>query len=372
MELNWPTVLPLIFMAVMGLSLLAYVVLDGYDLGVGLLLPFATDDEKDVMVSSIGPFWDANETWLVLGIGVLLVAFPKAHGLVLSSLYLPVAVMLVGLILRGVSFDFRVKARAAHKGRWNRLFALGSLLAAMAQGWMLGSYLTGFDHDRWSLLFAAGIAVTLPTAYAMLGAGWLIMKTGDALRIKAVRWAHAVLWPMGLALVGISIATPLVSDTVVAKWFTMPEFIGLLPIPVACAVAFYAAFHVISKPGVVAAGYGWVVFASTVLIFVLAFLGLAYSLYPYIVIDRMTVWQAASAHESLMVIFVGVAITLPAIIAYTVFMYRVFWGPAGVLSYGAPATAAPAPPVSRSPLPHVPTAPRVQPAQAGAAGASSR
>jgi len=335
MTLDWTTLLPLVFMAVMGLSLLAYVVLDGYDLGVGLLLPFASDEQKDVMVASIGPFWDANETWLVLGIGVLLVAFPKAHSLVLTNLYLPVAVMLVGLILRGVSFDFRVKARAARKGMWNALFAAGSLMAAAAQGWMLGSYLTGFDTGRLSLAFAALIALTLPTAYAMLGAGWLIMKTGDELQDRAVRWARKVLWPMGLALVGISLATPLVSPTVFDRWFSMPELIGLSPIPVACAAAFFAAWHVLARPKVVAAGYGWVVFGCTVLIFVMAFLGLAYSLYPYIVIDRLTVWEAASAHDSLVFIFVGVAITLPAIIAYTVFMYRVFWGRAGVLSYGA-------------------------------------
>ncbi|NPC59011.1 cytochrome d ubiquinol oxidase subunit II [Caenimonas soli] len=333
MNFTWAEMLPLFFMAVMGLALLAYVVLDGYDLGVGILLPFATDDEKDVMVSSIGPFWDANETWLVLGIGVLLIAFPSAHGIVLSALYLPVAVMLIGLVLRGVSFDFRVKARATHKNMWNALFAIGSLMAATAQGWMLGSYLTGFDYGIWSLLFSLGIALTLPTAYAMLGAGWLIMKTGDELQFKAVGWARKVLWPMGAALVGISAATPAVSQTVFDRWFNMPQFIGLLPIPVACAAAFYAAFHVIGKPRVVAAGYGWVVFASTVLIFVLAFLGLAYSLYPYIVIDRLTVWQAASATKSLIFIFVGVAITLPAIIVYTIFMYRVFWGRARALNY---------------------------------------
>ncbi|GAC1531505.1 MAG: cytochrome d ubiquinol oxidase subunit II [Ramlibacter sp.] len=333
MDMSWTTILPLLFVAVMGLSLLAYVVLDGYDLGVGILLPFATDDEKDVMVSSIGPFWDANETWLVLGIGVLLIAFPRAHSLVLTHLYLPVAVMLVGLILRGVSFDFRVKARAARKGMWNGIFSAGSLIAAMAQGWMLGSYLTGFEHGPWSMAFAAGIALTLPTAYAMLGAGWLIMKTWDELQLKAVAWARKVLWPMGLALVGISMATPLVSHTVFERWFAMPQLIGLLPIPVACAVAFFAAWQVITRPKIVAAGYGWVVFASTVLVFVMAFLGLAYSLFPYIVIDRLTVWQAASAHESLVVIFIGVAITLPAIVVYTVFMYRVFWGRASVLSY---------------------------------------
>lgn len=334
MDFDWETLLPLVFMGIMGLALLAYVVLDGYDLGVGLLLPFAGEEEKDVMVSSIGPFWDANETWLVLGIGVLLIAFPRAHGLVLSALYLPVAVMLIGLILRGVSFDFRVKARAARKAMWNRLFAAGSLMAAAAQGWMLGSYLTAFDTGLLARLFSLLIALTLPTSYAMLGAGWLIMKTEGALRAKAVRWARLLLWPMGAALVGISVATPLVSPNVFDKWFAMPQFIGLLPIPVACAAAFFAAFHVAGRDDVVRAGYGWVVFASTVLIFVLAFLGLAYSIYPYIVIDRLTVWQAASAHESLVVIFVGVAITLPAIIVYTIYMYRVFWGKADALSYG--------------------------------------
>jgi cytochrome d ubiquinol oxidase subunit II len=332
--MTFETALPLIFMAVMGLALLAYVILDGYDLGVGLLLPLATDDEKDIMVASIGPFWDANETWLVLGIGVLLVAFPLAHGIVLTALYLPVAVMLLGIVLRGVAFDFRVKARDRHKAMWNKLFSLGSLLAATAQGWMLGSYLTGFDASLWSLLFAAFIALTLPTAYAMLGAGWLIMKTWGELQAKSVRWARRVLWPMGATLAVISLATPMVSRTVFEKWFQLPQLFALLPIPLACAAAFFAAWHVLTREKVVAAGYGWVVFASTVLVFVLAFFGLAYSLYPYIVIDRLTVWQAAAAPKSLMFILVGVAITLPAIVGYTIFMYRVFWGKARELSYG--------------------------------------
>jgi cytochrome d ubiquinol oxidase subunit II len=332
--MNADLILPLIFMAVMGLALLAYVVLDGYDLGVGLLLPWATNAEKDVMVSSIGPFWDANETWLVLGVGVLLVAFPKAHGLVLTAMYLPVALMLIGLMLRGVAFDFRVKARAAHKGLWNALFALGSLLASLAQGWMLGSYLTGFHTDGLSLLFSAGIALTLPTAYALLGAGWLIMKTEGDLQHKAVAWGRRVFWPMVVALGAISLATPLVSPTVFAKWFVLPEFFALLPIPLACGAALAAAWLVLHRPRVVEAGYGWVVFVATVIVFVLAFFGLAYSLYPYIVIDRLNVWEAASATGSLWVLLVGVAITLPAIVGYTIFMYRVFWGKARELSYG--------------------------------------
>jgi cytochrome d ubiquinol oxidase subunit II len=328
------TFLPLLFMAVMGLALLVYVVLDGYDLGVGMLLPLATDEEKDIMVASIGPFWDANETWLVMGIGVLLVAFPLAHGIVLTALYMPVAVMLLGLVLRGVAFDFRVKARDAHKRMWNMLFSLGSLLASVAQGWMLGSYLTGFGREWWALLFSAFIALTLPTAYAMLGAGWLMMKTWDELQAKAVHWARKVLWPMGATLMGISLATPMVSPTVFGKWFVLPQLFALLPIPLASAAAFFAAWHVLNRPRVLQAGYGWVVFVATVLIFVLAFFGLAYSLYPYIVIDRLTVWQAASATKSLLFILVGVAITLPAIVGYTIFMYRVFWGKARELSYG--------------------------------------
>ncbi|HUR90168.1 MAG TPA: cytochrome d ubiquinol oxidase subunit II, partial [Ramlibacter sp.] len=278
-------------------------------------------------------FWDANETWLVLGIGVLLIAFPVAHGIVLSALYLPVAVMLIGIILRGVSFDFRVKANVAYKGLWNRLFSLGSLLAATSQGWMLGNYLVAFDRGPWSLLFSLGIAATLPTAYAVLGAGWLIMKTEGGLQKRAVAWAGKALWPMGAALAGISLATPMVSHTVFERWFAMPQFIALLPIPVACALGFFAALHVVSKPRLVDAGYGWIVFAGTVLIFVLSFLGLAYSLYPYIVLDRLTIWDAAADTKSLTFIFVGVAITLPAIIIYTVFMYRVFWGKAVELKY---------------------------------------
>ena len=333
-DFTWATAMPLIFMAIMGLSLMTYVVLDGYDLGVGILLPFATDAEKDVMVSSIGPFWDANETWLVLGIGVLLIAFPKAHGVVLSALYLPATIMLIGLALRGVSFDFRVKARDKHKATWNRTFAIGSLVTAMAQGWMLGSYLTGFSNSGWSLAFSAGIMLVFPTAYTMLGAGWLIMKTEGELQRKSVAWARAALWPMGLTLVAISLATPLVSQTVFEKWFTLPEFFALLPIPLACGAAFFSAYLALHRPRIVEAGYGWIVFAATVLIFLLAFLGLAYSIYPYVVLDQLTIWDAASSTEALAVILIGVAITLPVIIIYTIFMYRVFWGKATTLSYG--------------------------------------
>jgi cytochrome bd ubiquinol oxidase subunit II len=331
---TWSDVLPMLFMGVMGLSLLAYVILDGYDLGVGLLLPLGSEAQKDTMVSSIGPFWDANETWLVLGVGVLLVAFPKAHGIVLQALYLPVAAMLIGLVLRGVAFDFRIKAPPAYKPFWNRTFFAGSLLATLSQGWMLGSYITGFDRGALGWAFSLGIALTLPAAYVLLGAGWLIMKTDGELQQRAVFWARRALWPMALSLLAISVATPLVNDTVLAKWFGVPQVFALLPVPLVCAAAFFAVRWVVTRPRVVEAGYGWLVFANTVLIFVMAFFGLAYSILPDIVIGRLTVWEAAAATGSLTIIFIGTAITLPVIIGYTVFMYRVFWGKARALSYG--------------------------------------
>jgi cytochrome d ubiquinol oxidase subunit II len=326
--------LPLVFLAIMGLSLVLYVILDGYDLGIGLLLPLASDREKDTMIASIGPFWDANETWLVLGVGVLLIAFPAAHALVLTSLYIPVTIMLFGLILRGVSFDFRVKAASHQKRMWNRAFAGGSLIAAVAQGWMLGSYITGLEPSVVNVAFSALIAVTMPALYVVLGAGWLLLKTEGELFDKALVWGRRAMPVMGLALLAISISTPLVSETIAEAWFSLPNFIGLMPIPLATLVAFGAVYWVLQRRNVALAGYAWIVLGGTVLMCVLAALGLAYSLYPYIVLDRLTIAEAAAAPSSLMFVFVGVAIVLPFTIGYTIFVYRVFHGKATGLSYG--------------------------------------
>jgi cytochrome d ubiquinol oxidase subunit II len=330
--MNWAEALPVIFMALMGLSMLAYVVLDGYDLGVGLLLHRASDAQKDTMIASIGPFWDANETWLVLGVGILLIAFPKAHGMILTALYLPVALMLVGLMLRGVAFDFRVKVQAAHKPLWNRAFFAGSGIAAASQGWMLGRYITGFAQGWEYVLFAGVIAVLLPAAYVLLGAGWLIMKTEGDLQQQAVRWAKIAWPPVVLGMGLISLATPAVSATVRERWFSMPEFIALLPIPVMTLGALLGARAMLNSHRVLGK-VCWLPFVLTVAVFLLGALGLAYSLYPYVVMDRLTLWQAASAPEALAVILIGCAITVPAIVGYTVFSYRVFWGKATELRY---------------------------------------
>lgn len=325
--------LPLFFAAAMGLAMLIYVLLDGYDLGIGLLLPFADDAEKDTMIASIGPFWDANETWIVLGIGILLIAFPQAYGIVLTALYLPVTFMLMGLILRGVAFDFRVKAGDRHKAMWNRLFSIGSLVASMAQGWMLGAYITGLKYDATGVLFSALIAITLPALYIMLGCAWLLIKAEGELLQKAIRWGRRALLPMGTGLLLVSIATPLASNVIAEKWFSLPNAIGLLPIPLSCIAAFTALLWLLGKPAVLQQA-GWLVYACLALICSMAAIGLAFSLYPDIIIGRMNLWDAASATESLLFTFVGTVITLPMIIGYTIFIYRIFHGKATNLSYG--------------------------------------
>ena len=330
--------LPLVFAVVMALAMLAYVVLDGYDLGVGILLRRADDGaQKDTMIASIGPFWDANETWLVLGVGVLLVAFPMAHGVILGALYLPVALMLAGLTLRGVAFDFRVKARADHKVLWDRAFYLGSLLAGWSQGYMLGGLITGFKDDVWNHLFSALIGFCLLAAYCLLGAGWLIMKTEGVLQRKAVRWAQGSLWLSALGIAAISLVTPLISHRIFEKWFGVPQLAMLFPIPVVTVALFVVIARSLRRlPVRLEQGnqYGvGVPFAGTIGIFLLSFYGLAYSLFPWLVIDRITLWSAASSPEALMVIFYGVVVVLPVIIGYTVFAYRVFWGKSTSLHY---------------------------------------
>jgi cytochrome d ubiquinol oxidase subunit II len=330
--MTWAEALPVVFLALMGVAMLAYVVLDGYDLGVGMLLHRATPDQKDTMIASIGPFWDANETWLVLGVGILLIAFPKAHGLVLGALYLPVALMLVGLILRGVAFDFRVKAQDDHKPLWNRAFLAGSALAASSQGWMLGRYITGLAEGWAYTAFAAVIALLLPAAYVLLGAAWLILKTEGELQRLAVRWAKMAWPPLVLGMGLISLATPAVSETVRERWFSMPAFIALLPIPLMTLAALIAVRVVLNSSSVLGR-LAWLPFAGMVSVFLLGAIGLAYSLFPYVVIDQLTVWQAASATESLAVIAVGCAITVPTIVGYTIYSYRVFGGKVRELSY---------------------------------------
>jgi cytochrome d ubiquinol oxidase subunit II len=311
--------LALVFMVLMGVSVLAYVVLDGYDLGVGMLMPAATDHEQSLMVASIGPFWDANETWLVLGIGILLAAFPVAHGIVLGALYLPVVAMLVGLMFRGVAFEMRIKAEGWHRELWNWLFWAGSFLAAFAQGLMLGRYITGFQSGAGYWLFALVTGAALCGGYVLLGATWVIYRTEGALRDKAVAWARwGLLWvALGVALV--SLGTPLVSETVREKWFSFPRIVFVSILPLATVAAWLWVWFSLRKSDIKP-------FLGSIAIYVLAFLGLAYSLFPYVIIDRMTIWQAAAHESALKFVLVGAVIVLPFIFGYTIYVYRVFGG----------------------------------------------
>lgn len=328
-----PWWLPVIFAGLMGLSILLYVILDGYDLGVGMLTRLEKDANRDLMVASIGPFWDANETWLVLGIGLLLVAFPVAHGLILTQLYLPVALMLVALILRGVSFEFRAKAPPEHKHRWDNAFFAGSLLAALCQGYMLGAYVLGFDQSVAAVLFCLLAALGLVAGYLFVGACWLIYKVEGELQQRAVRWAEVTLWLTALAMAIISIATPLLSERIFDRWFRLPEIIALLPIPIAAATLFIGLAIFLRRPPRAKDELSWVPLATAGILFALGFVGIAYSFYPYLIADRLDIWQAAASPESLTIILIGALFVLPVILGYSILAHWIFRGKATHLSY---------------------------------------
>ncbi|WP_299828410.1 cytochrome d ubiquinol oxidase subunit II [uncultured Roseobacter sp.] len=325
--------LPWTFAALMGLSILIYVILDGFDLGVGLLMPLADEQEKDRLVASIGPFWDANETWLVLAIGLLLVAFPPAHGIILTSLYLPVFIMLVGLILRGVSFEFRAKAPLSQKKRWNAAFFIGSLMASMSQGFMLGMYVMGLTWTLSHVAFALLTAVFLTVGYSFIGAAWLIAKTEGALQTRAVGWAKGGIWGLILGIGAISVATPFVSPRIFDKWFSLPEFLYLSPMPILSGALVLYLFWRIHKLPQVGDKTAWSPFAAAMALFALAFAGMAYSFYPYVVPEQITIYDAAAAPESLFIILIGTLFVLPAILGYTALSYYIFRGKATELRY---------------------------------------
>ena len=325
--------LPWTFAALMGLSILIYVVLDGFDLGVGLLMPLADDAEKDRLVASIGPFWDANETWLVLAIGILLVAFPPAHGIILTALYLPVALMLIGLILRGVSFEFRAKAPLRQKPFWNGCFFAGSLMSSLAQGFMLGMYVMGLTWTWLHVGFATLTAIFLTVGYSCIGAAWLIAKTENALQAKAVQWAKGGIWGLILGIGAISAATPFVSPRIFEKWFGFPQMLYLAPFPILSGALVVFLWWKLRRLPQTGDRYAWLPFAAIMALFTLSFGGMAYSFYPYVVPGELTIYDAASAPEALIIILAGAVFVLPTIIGYTILSYYIFRGKATELRY---------------------------------------
>ncbi|WP_281559744.1 cytochrome d ubiquinol oxidase subunit II [Thalassomonas sp. RHCl1] len=325
--------LPLAFVILMALSFLIYAVLDGYDLGVGVLLPMQDQQQRDTMISSIGPFWDANETWLVLAIGLLLIAFPQAHSLVLQHLYLPVSFMLLGLILRGVAFDFRTKAASKNKKSWDLAFKGGSLLATLMQGYMLGRYVMGFSDTSASYAFAVLSAICVTAGYCYIGSAWLVMKTTGKLQQKAASWCFYSALLTALGIIAVCLTNLLLSPEIFDKWLGLPQLFIFLPLPLLFMIIFSVSCFYLKKVPHAGDNGCWLPFAGAVLVFILCFSGLAYSYFPYIIWQELTIWQAASARESLQFIFYGAVVVLPTIVAYTIFSYKVFWGKASKLNY---------------------------------------
>ncbi|WP_370979482.1 cytochrome d ubiquinol oxidase subunit II [Agaribacterium sp. ZY112] len=327
--------LPIIFVGLMGLAILVYAILDGYDLGTGILLPLGEGHEKerDRMIASIGPFWDANETWLVLAVGLLLIAFPEAHSQVLHHFYLPVTVMLIALIMRGVAFDFRAKAAVAHQALWDKCFKFGSLVTALSQGYMLGLYIVGFNYDLKSILFAVLSALGVCAAYCYIGASWLVYKTEGELQIRAKGWALFAGRLSFLGVVLVSLTNPLVNSAVFDRWFDLPQVLYMAPVPLVCLALFYFNERQLFGQQVLQDRYCYRPLLVCAAIFLLCFSGIGYSFFPYIVPGELTIWQAASAPESLRFILYGALVVVPCILAYTIYAYWVFRGKASDLHY---------------------------------------
>ncbi len=325
--------LPDIFLLLMAISVFLYAMLDGFDLGVGLLLPHDNKEFRNRMIASIGPFWDANETWLVLAIGILLIAFPQAYSMVLKELYIPALFLLIGLILRGVAFDFRAKAVTKFSSLWDKTFTTGSCMTSLAQGYMLGSYVMGFETHVSAILFSCLSAVCVTLAYASIGGAWLVLKTDGELQKLAARKARVAGWGMAVGIVSICIINPVINPLIIERWFTLPQAILLMPIPVMSFILLLINDYYLKHVPVGGDKACWLPFVCISVLFFLCLLGLAYSFYPYVIPNKLLAADAASATASLKFVFYGVAIVLPVILAYTLLSYRLFKGKTTKLEY---------------------------------------
>jgi cytochrome d ubiquinol oxidase subunit II len=321
--------LPLIWVIVLGVAVALYVVLDGFDLGIGILFPVNPQEaHRDQMMNSVAPFWDGNETWLILGGGGLFVAFPLAYSILMPAVYLPVLVMLLALVFRGVAFEFRWVAKPHHQF-WDLAFAGGSIVASFMQGVILGALLHGIEIDNnayaggtfdWLSLFSLLTGAAVVAGYALLGATWLIMKTDGAVQEKARAQAKLLLPVVLVALAIVSLWTPLAIPRIFERWFTLPNFFLLAPVPLLTAYAAWRCWSGLEK------GQETAPFVSTIALFLLGFLGLAVSNLPLIVPPSLDVWQGAAHPSSQLFMLIGVLILLPIILGYTVFVYHTFRG----------------------------------------------
>jgi len=322
--------LPLLWMFILVFAITLYVLLDGFSLGIGILFPFAQrHEDRALMMSTVTPVWDGNQTWLVGGGAALFAAFPKAFNLLLSAFYLPLTLMLIALVFRGCAFEFRFKAEKTFA--WSVAFAAGSFLAAFCQGLVLGTYVQGFEYDgtrlvvgRWHFLspfsIATGFGVVI--AYALLGACWLVYKTEGELRAWARATARRLL-PLILAGIAmVSLWTPYLVPAIRERWFDWPNFMFLSPIPLWLGAIYFVLSHLLRSDK-------WpdlLPFLACIALYLVTLIGLAVSLWPYVVPRSLTFWQAAAPASSLMFVLVGVLLIVPVVLVYTAHAYYVFRG----------------------------------------------
>lgn len=331
-----PVILPLVWGAILALAVFLYVLLGGYDLGLGVLFPLApTHEDRDAMMGSVAPFWDGNETWLVMGGGGLLAAFPLAYSVMLPALYLPIILMLIGLILRGVAFEFRFKSKRS-RWAWDLAFAGGSIVAALMQGVVMGAFVQGFkvvDNKYaggafdWLTPFSVVTALALVSGYVLLSAGWLIMKGDEVLRDWAYEVAFYALVAVAVFILIFSIWTPLLNPDIASRWFTPAHIVMLSPVPLATAATLAGIWVALKRRTRFAP------FLLSCAIFLLCYTGLAVSLFPFIIPPNITLWQAAAAPESQLFMLYGAIPILPIILGYTAYSYYVFWGTADTDAY---------------------------------------
>ncbi|SPK75965.1 ubiquinol oxidase subunit II, cyanide insensitive (plasmid) [Cupriavidus taiwanensis] len=322
--------LPLIWALLIFFGVMMYIIMDGFDLGIGILFPFVHDrHDRDVMMNTVAPVWDGNETWLVLGGAALLGAFPLAYSVVLNALYMPLMLMLLGLIFRGVAFEFRFKASDSSRHIWDKSFIWGSLVATFFQGVTLGAYIDGIPMAAgrysggvldWLAPFPLFTGVGVVVAYAFLGSTWLIMKTEAALQWKMIRVARVLTVAMLAMIVGVSIWTPLTHPEIAARWFTLPNLFFFSPVPVlVLAGAWGLRRSLAGKPNVAP-------FLYALLLVFLGYSGLAISIWPNIIPPTVSFWEASSPPQSQGFALVGTLFIVPVILTYTAWSYYVFRG----------------------------------------------
>src|ERR1700712_1348902 len=321
--------LPLVWSALLALAVAMYVVIDGFDLGVGILFTAAQRGNwRDRMMLSVAPIWDGNETWLVLGGGGLFAVFSVAYAILLPALYLPIILMLIALIFRGVAFEFRFKADRS-QAIWDYAFHYGSRTATFAQGMGLGAFVQGFQIEGrgftggtldWLTPFSVMTGIGLVCGYGLLGATWCVMKTSGELEIWARRKSKQFLAATIVSMALVSAWVPFLGLEIQWRWFSWPNLLYVAPVPVVTAFVCWRIFKTLDEGREVAP------FLLSIGLFLLGFLGLAISLFPYIVPPKMTIWQAANAVSALQFALVGYAVVMPLTLAYTGYAYWVFRG----------------------------------------------